>query len=888
MVMRRVGAMDESRWPPNPAARGPKRPDRTVLHYGAGVEAPQGAWQNVPLAPVEERLAAFAARPPRSEAEKPLGTPVGEVFRRAGGYERPGAVANPFEERYRAPQGDPVVALLGPEFAVPDDLQRYKTIGGGGERVRPDPAAKRRTKGPIRNVFPDQPQQEPLGGPPAYAVVDLPTRSAKGKWRGADGQPLSTRIDPSTPTGITQYKDPDSGEWLPQGRNIASYRDEGFEVRDLTLGQAAKEARLENRTPVVSEQALRHAMTPEGGSRFKPASAGNSEGVAGYLLKTTLDRRGRGRAAARQEAVPVYATDSVAEDGQRLFRVGGRYPNDADASSAQMRELIPGAGTAEANPLDLVQRNKNLTRVTPVRLQEAVGKGFQIGAPDPETGAMPFQRPDGSSGLLVPEQIMGKGGVPTGQVSPRFIVVDEGKMPSGEVAYGPGAFLDPGSRAWIEKQADLNPDGVSFWSAMDDIIAAGGTEPSQVRGREVVARLARERGLGLDQVAGTSSSQLADLTDAMRTVENRPAYVEQPVITGMAPRGSKAIPATQTSALHPDLRAVDALYASPSEALPRAITPVDQLELPLGLPAAPEPVASTNTVPRAGWDGLTENFSSKPTDYGSGYGVIERPEMAPVAGAMEAFMPIAQRLTFDDPEQAALVVETAMRTANPGPDGRVGAEQVIGKIMEIANPPMASGRPAGYAGPAPVMPETIRRKVTSLARPTGQVETDVTNVYAQALAAAERAPVGGELSPVPWKRAVAGPAPVAQAPLPAGAIDAAARGYGQAVGASMPAPQGQGWIPGLPSADAAFRARVNPGYEREMAYWNRAGKRAYAEQGLSGYGAPQADMAMTPAQRLMQALAEENAYRSSARSGYAPRARVEQLGIPGWPSAFSA
>jgi hypothetical protein len=40
MVMRQVGALGQGRWSNNPVVRGSVRPDRTVLHYGAGVEAP--------------------------------------------------------------------------------------------------------------------------------------------------------------------------------------------------------------------------------------------------------------------------------------------------------------------------------------------------------------------------------------------------------------------------------------------------------------------------------------------------------------------------------------------------------------------------------------------------------------------------------------------------------------------------------------------------------------------------------------------------------------------------------------------------------------------------------------------------------------------------------
>lgn len=621
--------------------------------------------------------------------------------------QRPIEVPNPYPERYRPAQEDPVVALLGEEYAIPADLQKYRTVNDQGQRARPDPRPKPRLRG-----------REPLGGPPAYAVVDLPSRDSKGNVRGQDGKPLNTRVDPSAPSGILEYREPDSGEWLPQQRGVI-YDDEAFEVRDLSIGQAARRFRDESRTAVISADALEYAMSPEGGSRFMPAEEypeNNPDGVAGWLRTTTFDRSGRSDAywqradrdvasvqqrsvaKPRYQMTPIYATDSVTEDGQALFRKGNRYPNDANAISAKMRELIPGAGTAQSDPLEQVQRNNRLARITPVRLQAAIESGFQVSEADPQTGVMQFQRPDGSSGLLVPEQILGKGGKPSGQLSPRFIVVDEDKMPSGETAYGPGAFLDGGSRAWFEKQSDLNPDGVSFWSAMEDLQAAGGTQPTQVRGREIVAQALRERGLDPSALGISSASQLADLGDAMRSIENRPVVAEQPVIAGMAPRGRRTIPGLQARSATPAQRAMDALYGSPSSPLPRrADGEADQLALALGLPAAREPVASVDVIPRAGWDALAEDFSGVDTRYSSGYGVIQRPP----ASALEAFIPIAKEYTFGDEGQAALIVEVAMRSALPGADGRVGTEQVINKILEIANPEVRTTKrpaPGRYVG----------------------------------------------------------------------------------------------------------------------------------------------------------------------------------------------
>jgi len=107
----------------------------------------------------------------------------------------------------------------------------------------------------------------------------------------------------------------------------------------------------------------------------------------------------------------------------------------------------------------------------------------------------------------------------------------------------------------------------------------------------------------------------------------------------------------------------------------------------------------------------------------------------------------------------------------------------------------------------------------------------------------------------------AGPAPVTQEAVPAGAIQAAMEAYNASIGASMPAPQGQRWIPGLPSTDAAFRVQSDPKTEREMAYWRRAGNKAFRQQELA-----------------------EIAARGHRGFGSV----VEQLGMPGWPSEFTS
>jgi len=84
-----------------------------------------------------------------------------------------------------------------------------------------------------------------------------------------------------------------------------------------------------------------------------------------------------------------------------------------------------------------------------------------------------------------------------------------------------------------------------------------------------------------------------------------------------------------------------------------------------------------------------------------GYTAMTRPEARPPATLVDTLLPIAQQYTFGDPRQAAYLVDVAMRTANPGVDGRVGAEQVVSKLLEIANPPMKTrtGRSNGR-GPA--------------------------------------------------------------------------------------------------------------------------------------------------------------------------------------------
>jgi hypothetical protein len=87
MVMRQVGALGQGRWSNNPVVRGSVRPDRTVLHYGAGVEAPR-----FELSPGESFIPRRYDAPFRVEgySERPYGRQIVDTGRRSSGDQQLG------------------------------------------------------------------------------------------------------------------------------------------------------------------------------------------------------------------------------------------------------------------------------------------------------------------------------------------------------------------------------------------------------------------------------------------------------------------------------------------------------------------------------------------------------------------------------------------------------------------------------------------------------------------------------------------------------------------------------------------------------------------------------------------------------------------------------
>jgi hypothetical protein len=105
MVMRQVGALGQGRWSNNPVVRGSVRPDRTVLHYGAGVEAPR-----FELSPGESFIPRRYDAPFRVEgySERPYGRQIVDTGRRSSGDQQLGIPRVPLS---------PVRKLVGDQAA---------------------------------------------------------------------------------------------------------------------------------------------------------------------------------------------------------------------------------------------------------------------------------------------------------------------------------------------------------------------------------------------------------------------------------------------------------------------------------------------------------------------------------------------------------------------------------------------------------------------------------------------------------------------------------------------------------------------------------------------------------------------------------------------------
>jgi hypothetical protein len=315
---------------------------------------------------------------------------------------------------------------------------------------------------------------------PMEGAIMLPARGSDGSWRNPDGTPRTVKLDPST---IVFTREPANGE-------------RGF-PENVTLGQYAQELMDKHKTEVITDAALQAAH-----KQGLLQAASENDGAYAYLrrLKGLDARLANEYATPEYENIPIYSTN----DGQ-LFRVGHQYNRNWDAIASELLEHLGPDSTGKVFSLDNLRKRNDVRIIGQPRLQQAIESGFQLGDPD-DRGVTKFTRPDQTGGILIPElrTAMGANAGFTDQQTGRYIVVDDREMDKYQTAYGPGQFLDPGTRAWLKKQTDLPNAALTLPEVVQQLAGqADGPSTAPVSGAPVIdaLRLAREKGVDLPATA---------------------------------------------------------------------------------------------------------------------------------------------------------------------------------------------------------------------------------------------------------------------------------------------------------------------------------------------------------------------------------------------------
>lgn len=416
------------------------------------------------------------------------------------------------EERQFNPAEDPADALLGPEYATPDDLRRYDYVSRPSEDGDP-------------SQFVVQGKRD-SADPVPYFTVDVNTRSRDGSWRApktsvmnrnslvkayrqgkltmapegapqnllgyldrdgesiaiykapgseqgafekdvflvgaptAGGEPLITRIDPTVLTGEIRVSNADQlhpNEW------------------PVTLGQKVQELLNEHKTPVVSREGLTQAFRD---GRFIAPGEGAPENLVGFLRRTVAvpvregaedgplpvaagkiaPRQKAPRVVMRQEEVPIYRFKSFNSDGEGEFRKDVfRVGNPLNRNLDQVVQGVLDTGVLDAgtiDPITALQRQSRGPFMTQVDINRAVQAGAsELPADENPYGVKVLDIPGQGPVALVPE-VVTRGGqrvLRDGQTIPtgRHMAVPMSELDAKGIAYGPALALDPGSRRWI-------------------------------------------------------------------------------------------------------------------------------------------------------------------------------------------------------------------------------------------------------------------------------------------------------------------------------------------------------------------------------------------------------------------------------------------------------
>jgi hypothetical protein len=468
---------------------------------------------------------------------------------------------------------DPVVELLGDEFATPEDLQRYDrggTTRGSWEFAAGDPFDT------AKNSKGTRPYAE-------FTTVDVPARLPDGAWRDASGRVNTMRIDPTRQVA-TVTLNPDA--------TFASDRE-----KSVSFGQLAEALMDEYKTPAIGPEALAAAQQS---GRFLPAVNAEPGQPIGVLRRLTSAAEPGERSLAvpassiaplqeaprrqmRYEGVPVFEAKN--RKGETIYRLGSSLPRNYESIRSALVEALPpgSSGQVPLDPVAALQGSRRNQYITPRRLQEGIAKGFQVSEVNPETGVMAFTRPDGSSGFLVPEKVLAAGDVVTDVNTGRYIVATPEMMERTQRSYGPGPLLPGGAeRSWQAKQRDLG--GMELSTFLGEVRQGGQSEGPQrlTDTARLVAQIAQQRGIPLAALARTgttmpgpipaTSTRLQELRDAAQLLSNQAAVPVQGVIPGLP--STREMRSARFGS--PQSRRQERLYTAPSTPLPVAAVAYDQ------------------------------------------------------------------------------------------------------------------------------------------------------------------------------------------------------------------------------------------------------------------------------------------------------------------------
>lgn len=759
--------------------------------------------------------------------------------------------ANPRQERYYAPAEDPVVALLGPEYAIPEDLARYDS---GFRTADPRKA----------------PPYRPYAGP-----VVVPVRDQTGSWFSVVTDPATgeRRREPNTlaldPAMVLWTEEPADGE-------------RGF-PREVNLGQYAETLKERFKTQAMGEEQLaalesqglfRRAVGEESDGRLgvlqrvkqqpqfdiSPAEAAmlrprRSDSQNTRLIEPSTGRvlplNERSAAATEYEEVPVYPSDR-----EGMVRVGGRFNRDYDAISDYLLTAVENATSTSirgsVDPVLQVQRSYQPPErmVSAVRLQQAVEQqGIQLSEPD-SRGVIQFTRPDGTGGALIPEMRVARGGGFTEEPTGRFIKVDASELNRASMS-GPGQFLDPGTRGWLKKQTDI-PGADMTLPGVIDALAGQADGPAVMPNADIaVVRTARERGVPLEQLAKTPT-QRAALAAAALSMSNNPVEVQLP-LPGMSDREALAARLTGLPVLDSFGQPLTFDRAPQPGSLYTAFPGSQMREVRKQLRTTPlERVFSpTNPLYEAASQMLGQSQARIAESQGLPVGSPRDAYARPPAGTMR---PLAELVP--SPTTRARLMEVGLGAALASEPGSNLHSAAMAYVAERVRARQSSGdSPAVIASeprqPALFLRQPVRRvvgsdgSVTSVpvgrprpfnATPLSEVIPPPSSGRSQLAFTADTAADWGEVVEDPqdslgveksWGE-IAGDSGPGESRFRTGyGIVEAPESAALAAAAGQGAPRQQ-WIPGLPSSPAELASPVPEDQQRVLDYWSRAGQRERA------------------------------------------------------------